>query len=197
MRVGLTGGVASGKSSVAGMLRDLGAVVIDADAIAREVVEPGTSGLDEVVAAFGREVLTAEGGLDRARMGAIVFADPEKRAQLEAIVHPRVRARAAEIEASAPAGALVVHDIPLLVETGQASSFDAVVVVDLPVELQVERAVRDRGWSEDEARSRIAAQAGRDERRAVATYVVDNSGTLEDLRQRVTEVFEVLTGKVG
>jgi dephospho-CoA kinase len=150
-----------------------------------------------VVAAFGREVLTAEGGLDRARMGAIVFADPEKRAQLEAIVHPRVRARAAEIEASAPAGALVVHDIPLLVETGQASSFDAVVVVDLPVELQVERAVRDRGWSEDEARSRIAAQAGRDERRAVATYVVDNSGTLEDLRQRVTEVFEVLTGKVG
>jgi dephospho-CoA kinase len=197
MRVGLTGGVASGKSSVAGMLRDLGAVVIDADAIAREVVEPGTSGLDEVVAAFGREVLTAEGGLDRARMGAIVFADPEKRAQLEAIVHPRVRARAAEIEASAPAGALVVHDIPLLVETGQASSFDAVVVVDLPVELQVERAARDRGWSEDEARSRIAAQAGRDERRAVATYVVDNSGTLEDLRQRVTEVFEVLTGKVG
>jgi dephospho-CoA kinase len=197
MRVGLTGGVASGKSSVAGMLRDLGAVVIDADAIAREVVEPGTSGLDEVVAAFGREVLTAEGGLDRARMGAIVFADPDKRAQLEAIVHPRVRARAAEIEASAPAGALVVHDIPLLVETGQASSFDAVVVVDLPVELQVERAARDRGWSEGEARSRIAAQAGRDERRAVATYVVDNSGTLEDLRQRVTEVFEVLTGKVG
>jgi dephospho-CoA kinase len=197
MRVGLTGGVASGKSSVAGMLRDLGAVVIDADAIAREVVEPGTSGLDEVVAAFGREVLTAEGGLDRARMGAIVFADPQKRAQLEAIVHPRVRARAAEIEASAPAGALVVHDIPLLVETGQASSFDAVVVVDLPVEVQVERAVRDRGWSEGEARSRIAAQAGRDERRAVATYVVDNSGTREDLRQRVTEVFEVLTGKVG
>src|SRR5512133_2284378 len=110
MRVGLTGGVASGKSSVAGMLRDLGAVVIDADVLAREVVEPGTSGLDAVVTAFGPEVLTAEGGLDRARVGALVFADPEKRAQLEAILHPLVRARAAEIEGSAPPGALVVHD---------------------------------------------------------------------------------------
>ena len=189
MRVGLTGGVASGKSTVAEMLRDLGAVVIDADVLAREVVEPGTPGLEAVVAAFGAEVLTDDGQLDRARMGTIVFADPEQRAELESIVHPRVRARAAEIEARHEPGALVVHDIPLLVETGQGSDFDAVIVVDLPVEVQLERAMRDRGWSEDEARSRISAQAGREERLAAATHVIDNTGTLEDLRQRVTEVF--------
>src|SRR3954451_20771770 len=197
MRVGLTGGVASGKSSVAGLFRELGAVVVDADALAREVVEPGTPGLDAVVAAFGPEVLAADGSLDRPKVGTIVFADSGRRAVLEAIIHPRERARAAEIEASAPSASLVVHDIPLLVETGQASSFDAVVVVDLPVEAQVERAVRDRGWSEDEARARIAAQASREERLVVATHVVDNSGTLEDLRQRVTEVFGELTREVS
>jgi dephospho-CoA kinase len=192
MRVGLTGGVASGKSTVAGMLRDLGAVVIDADVLAREVVAAGTPGLEAVVAAFGAEVLTEDGQLDRARMGTIVFADPEKRAELESIVHPRVRARAAEIEVAAEPGAVVVHDIPLLVETGQGSQFDAVIVVDLPVEVQLERAMSDRGWSEDEARSRISAQAGRDERLAAATHVIDNTGTLEDLRRRVTEVFDML-----
>lgn len=193
MRVGLTGGVASGKSTVAGMLADLGVLVVDADALAREVVEPGTPGLDAVVAAFGAEVLTGDGHLDRARLGSIVFADPEKRAVLESVVHPRVRARAAEIEASAPPGQIVVHDIPLLVETGQGSEFDAVIVVDLPGEIQLERAMRDRGWSEDEARSRISAQAGRAERLAAATHVIDNSGTTEDLRRRVTEVFEELS----
>jgi dephospho-CoA kinase len=196
VRVGLTGGVASGKSTVSALLRDLGAVVVDADALAREVVEPGTPGLAAVSTAFGREVLAEDGSLDRARLGAVVFADPERRQALEAIIHPLVRARAAQIEAAAPLGAVVVHDIPLLVETGQAESFDAVIVVDVPEDLQVERAARERGWSREEARSRIAAQASREERRAAATYVVDNSGTTEDLRRRVAEVFAELSGEV-
>ncbi len=192
VRVGLTGGVASGKSTVSAMLRDLGAVVIDADVLAREVVARGTPGLEAVVASFGPQVLADDGSLDRAKLGAIVFVDPSRRAALEAIIHPLVRARAAEIEAAAPADVLVVHDIPLLVETGQAGAFDAVVVVDVPEDLQVERAVRDRGWSEDEALSRVRAQAARADRLAAATHVVDNSGTLEDLRRRVAEVIEEL-----
>jgi dephospho-CoA kinase len=194
VRVGLTGGVAAGKSTVSGILRQLGAVVIDADALAREVIEPGTPGLAAVVGEFGPEILTDDGHLDRGRLGALVFADPERRAALEAIVHPLVRARAVELEQAAPPGAIVVHDIPLLVETGQAGDFDAVVVVDVPEELQVARAVRERGWSEDEARARVVAQGSRSDRLAVATYVVDNTGTLEDLRHRVTEVFEELVG---
>jgi len=196
MRVGLTGGVASGKSTVSEMLRDLGAVVVDADALAREVVEAGTPGFDAVVGEFGPGVLADDGRLDRAALGALVFADPARRAALEAIVHPLVRARATEIEEAAPAGVLVVHDIPLLVETGQATSFDAVVVVDVPEEVQVERAVRERGWTEAEARARVEAQASRADRLAAATYVVENSGTVEDLRQRVTEVFEELSEEV-
>jgi dephospho-CoA kinase len=191
--VGLTGGVGAGKSTVARALADLGAVVIDADALAREVVRPGTPGLAAVVAEFGPEVLGPDGALDRPRLGALVFAEPDRRAALEAIVHPLVRRRAAELEAAAPAGALVVHDIPLLAETGQAGSFDAVLVVDVPPEVQVERLARDRGWSADEAAARIAAQATRDDRLAVATHVIDNSGTLEDLRRRVAEVFVELS----
>jgi dephospho-CoA kinase len=167
-------------------------VVVDADALAREVVAPGTPGLATVLAAFGPEVQAADGSLDRARLGGVVFDDPARRTELEAIIHPLVRARAAEIEAAAPPGVVVVHDIPLLVETGQAESFDAVVVVDAPEEVQVDRAVRERGWSREEARSRIAAQATREQRRAAATYVVENSGTTEDLRQRVAEVFAEL-----
>jgi dephospho-CoA kinase len=199
VQVGLTGGVASGKSTVAAVLRDLGAWVVDADVLAREVVAPGTPGLAAVVAEFGSDVLAPDGSLDRGRLGSVVFADPARRAALEAIIHPLVRARAAEIEEEAPAGTLVVHDIPLLVETGQARDFDAVIVVDAPEDLQVERAVRERGWSAEEARARIAAQAGREERRAAATHLVDNSGTTEDLRQRVAEVFEELlrTGSSG
>jgi dephospho-CoA kinase len=196
VHVGLTGGVASGKSTVAAILRDLGALVVDADVLAREVVAPGTPGLAAVVAAFGPEVLAPDGSLDRARLGAVVFADPARRADLEQIIHPLVRARAAEIEAQAPPGTLVVHDIPLLVETGQAEDFDAVIVVDVPEELQVERAVRERGWNAEEARARIAAQADREERRAAATHLVDNSGTTEDLRHRVAEVFGELTEEV-
>ncbi|HLN77722.1 MAG TPA: dephospho-CoA kinase [Nocardioidaceae bacterium] len=197
MRVGLTGGVASGKSVVSGMLRELGAVVIDADQLAREVVAPGTEGLREIVAAFGPDVLTADGELDRPAMGAVVFADEAARRRLEAIIHPLVRARGAELEAAAGPDAVVVHDIPLLAETGQAASFDAVVVVDVPVETQVERMVALRGMSREDAEARIAAQASREERARIATYVIENTGTLEDLRERVTEVFEVLTKKAG
>ena len=195
MRVGLTGGVASGKSTVSALLAELGAVVIDADVLAREVVAPGTDGLAAVVAEFGPEVLGPDGGLDRPRVGAIVFADADKRRALEAIIHPRVRARAAEIEAEAPPGAVVVHDIPLLTETGQAASFDAVVVVDVPVEVQVDRMVRIRGMSPEDARSRVAAQASREERLAIATHVVDNTGTFEELRERVAEVYGELTSR--
>ncbi len=190
--MGLTGGVASGKSTVSAMLRELGAVVVDADRLAREAVAPGTEGLAEVVAAFGEGVLTPDGELDRPAVAAQVFADEEARRRLEQIVHPRVRRRAAELEASADPDAAVVHDIPLLAETGQAGTFDAVVVVDVPVETQVERMVRLRGMSEEEARARVAAQASREDRLAIATHVIDNTGTLEDLRDRVTEVFEEL-----
>lgn len=199
VRVGLTGGVASGKSTVSAMLRELGAVVIDADQLAREVVAPGSEGLAEIVASFGEGVLTPEGELDRPAMGALVFADEGARRRLEAIVHPRVRAQGAELEAAAGPDAVVVHDIPLLAETGQASSFDAVVVVDVPVETQLQRMVELRGMTREEAQARIDAQASREERLAVATHVIDNTGTLEDLRDRVTEVFEglVSTGSTG
>ena len=192
MRVGLTGGVASGKSAVAALLVEHGAVLIDADLLAREVVAPGTDGLAEVVATFGPGVLTADGALDRPAMGALVFADERQRRALEAIIHPRVRARGRELEKAAPPDALVVHDIPLLVETGQADGFDAVVVVDVPPELQVERMTTLRGMSRDEAMSRVAAQATREQRLAAATHVIDNTGTLDDLRRRVAEVVEEL-----
>jgi dephospho-CoA kinase len=194
MRVGLTGGVASGKSSVAAVLADLGAVLIDADKLAREVVAPGTDGLRRVVEEFGPDVLTADGSLDRPALGAVVFGDEPARRRLEAIIHPLVRARARELEAAAPDGAVVVHDIPLLVETGQADRFDAVLVVDVPVPTQIARMVEQRGMTPEDAAARVAAQATREQRLAAATYVVDNTGTLEDLRERVTEVFEKLTG---
>jgi dephospho-CoA kinase len=197
MRVALTGGVAAGKSTVSSVLRDLGAVVIDSDQLAREVVEPGTPGLEAVVAAFGPSVLAADGRLDRAALGAVVFADEGRRRELEGILHPLIRRRAAALEAAAGDGALVVHDIPLLVESGRAGTFDAVLVVDVPVETQVDRMVRERGWSETEARARVAAQARREERLAVATHVVENTGTRDDLRDRVTEVVEALRSSGG
>ncbi len=138
-------------------------------------------------------MLTEDGELDRAAMGAIVFADESRRRTLEGIIHPLVRARAAELEAAAPPGALVVHDIPLLAETGQGSRFDAVVVVDVPTEVQVQRMIDTRAMSREDAEARVAAQATREERLAIATHVIDNTGTREDLRVRVTEVFDHLT----
>ncbi|MGZ4453988.1 MAG: dephospho-CoA kinase [Nocardioides sp.] len=192
MRVGLTGGIASGKSTVSAILRELGAVVIDADQLARDVVAPGTDGLRQVVEAFGPEVLTADGQMDRPKVGSIVFADPERRQVLEGIIWPLVGARTTALVDAAGPDALIVHDIPLLVETGQAPLYDAVIVVDVPRELQVERMLRDRGMAEPDALARIDAQATREERLAVATYVIENTGTLEDLRHRVTEVFKQL-----
>jgi dephospho-CoA kinase len=197
VRVGLTGGVASGKSSVSAILRELGAVVIDADQLAREVVEKGTPGLERVVQAFGPEVLTTGGDLDRAKVGSIVFADEDQRRILESIVHPLVFERIVALEEAASEADLVVHDIPLLAESGRADTFDAVIVVDAPAEVQVERMVRDRGWTREEAEARIAAQASRDDRLAIATYVIDNTGTHDDLRRKVTEVAAELRSMAG
>lgn len=194
MRVGLTGGIASGKSTVSELLAGFGAVIVDSDKIAREVVEPGTPGLAQVVAEFGTSVLTEAGELDRAKVGEIVFGDQGARERLNAIVHPLVGARSAELEeAGRAAGKLVVNDIPLLVEVGYAPFFDEVIVVDVPVETQVARAIA-RGMAEADARSRIAAQAGREERLAAATYVIDNTGTLDDLHRRVREIYDALAG---
>jgi dephospho-CoA kinase len=193
-RVAVTGGIGSGKSAVSAMLAEHGAVVIDSDVLAREVVAPGTPGLAAVVEEFGPEILTTDQALDRPAMGRLVFADPAARARLEAIIHPLVRAMAAQIESTAGAGTVVVHDIPLLVETGQQDGFDTVVVVDAPPEVQVARLTAQRGMSEAEARSRIAAQASRDQRLAVADHVVTNDGSLAELRATVDELWEDLRG---
>jgi len=184
LRIGLTGGIGSGKSTVSGLLAARGAVIVDADRIAREVVEPGTPGLAAVVEAFGDRVLTPAGALDRPALAAIVFADAEARRRLDGIVHPLVRQRAAELARAAPEDAVVVHDVPLLVETGQASSYDVVLVVEADVETRLGRLVA-RGLPESDARARIAAQASDDERRAVADVVLENSGTREELAAQV------------
>lgn len=194
MRVGLTGGIASGKSTVSEMLAELGATIIDGDKLAREVVEKGTPGLAQVVEAFGPEILTPDGDLDRPKLGRIVFNDDGLRQKLESIVHPLVFERYAALEAAAPQDGLVVHDIPLLAETGRADTFDAVIVVETPAEVQVERMLRDRGWSRADAESRIAAQATPEQRRAIATHLILNTGTRDELRERVREVYAELTG---
>ncbi|HWM74057.1 MAG TPA: dephospho-CoA kinase [Nocardioides sp.] len=192
MRVGLTGGIASGKSTVSAILDELGAVIIDADVLAREVVAKGTPGLEKVVAEFGTELLTPEGDLDRPAMGRVVFGDEEKRRALEGIIHPLVFERIVALEEAATEDDIVVHDIPLLAESGRADTFDAVIVVDVDPELQVDRMVRERGWTRAEAEARMLAQASREERLAVATHVIENDGTLEQLRTRVEEVYRQL-----
>ena len=184
LNIGLTGGIGSGKSTVSALLAERGAVIVDADRIAREVVEPGTPGLAAVVAAFGDGVVGPDGGLDRAALAAVVFADAEARARLDGIVHPLVRARAAEVVAAAPPDAVLVHDIPLLVETGQAGRYELVLVVQADLDTRVARLVA-RGMTEDDARARIAAQATDEQRAAVADVVLDNSGTREELATRV------------
>src|SRR3569833_3600012 len=184
LSIGLTGGIGSGKSTVSGLLAARGAVIVDADRIAREVGEPGTPGLAAVVAAFGDGVVGPDGGLDRPALAAVVFADPAARARLDGIVHPLVRARATELAAAAPADAVVVHDIPLLVETGQAGRYELVLVVRADPEVRVARLVQ-RGLTEPDARARIAAQATDEQRAAVADVVLDNSGTREELAARV------------
>lgn len=195
-RIGLTGGIASGKSTVAAMLAELGAVVIDADVLAREVVEPGTPALDHIVDRFGERVL-ADGQLDRTALGRIVFDDPQARADLEAIIHPAVRRRAAEQESAAGPDAIVVQMIPLLVETGQADDFDSVWVVDAPEDTQIDRLVRRDQMATPEAQRRIAAQTGRSDRLAAADVVIDNSdsaaGDDSGLRGQVVRAYRQLT----
>ena len=188
LRIGLTGGIGSGKSTVSRLLAEHGAVIVDADAIAREVVEPGTEGLAAVVEAFGSRVLAADGSLDRPALAALVFADPEARSRLDAIVHPLVRARATEVAATAAPDAVVVHDVPLLVETGQAGLYDVVVVVEADPETRVARLVQ-RGLTAEDARARMAAQATDEQRRAVADVVLANGGTPEQLADHVDRVW--------
>ncbi|MEU9583171.1 dephospho-CoA kinase [Streptomyces werraensis] len=190
LTVGLTGGIGAGKSEVSRLLVECGAVLIDADRIAREVVEPGTPGLAAVVKAFGEEILTEDGSLDRPRLGALVFNDPEKLATLNSIVHPLVGARSRELEEATPDDdAVVVHDVPLLTENGLAPLYDVVIVVDASPDTQLDRLVRLRGMSEEDARARMAAQATREQRRAIADVVIDNDVPLDALERRVREVW--------
>lgn len=197
LKVGLTGGIGAGKSEVSRLLVTYGAVLIDSDRIAREVVEPGTPGLAAVVEEFGPDVLTAEGALDRPALGALVFADAGRLAALNAIVHPLVGARAAARERAATEDAVVVHDVPLLVENGLAPLYDLVVVVDASAETQLHRLVTLRGMTESDARARMAAQATREERRAVADRIVDNDGPLEALEPQVRAVWEELVRRAA
>ncbi|SCG81176.1 dephospho-CoA kinase [Micromonospora rifamycinica] len=185
LRVGLTGGIGSGKSAVAARLAALGAVIVDSDRIAREVVAPGSDGLAAVVAAFSDRVLAADGTLDRAALGALVFADGAARHRLEEITHPRVRARSAELFAAAPPDAVVVNDVPLLVEVGLAPTYHLVVVVRTAVATRLQRLARDRGMSRAEAERRIAAQADDARRAAAADVLLDNDGGLDDLHAAV------------
>jgi dephospho-CoA kinase len=199
LRVGLTGGIGSGKSEVARRLAEHGAVLIDADVAARKVVEPGSPGLAQVAEAFGDEVLRPDGSLNRERLGGIVFGDPGLRAKLNAIVHPLVREWMQEAERAAMRAngdAVVVHDVPLLAESRGPAGFDAVIVVDVPPDLQLERLVSRRGMPAEQARARMAAQAGREQRLAVADIVIDNSGSLDDLDRRVAEVWADLERRV-
>jgi dephospho-CoA kinase len=196
VRVGLTGGIASGKSMVAAELAARGAIVIDADVLAREVVEPGTPEIAAIINRFGEQVVS-DGRLDRARLAQIVFADPLARRDLERIVHPAVRARAAELEQAAATNAIVVHVIPLLVETGQQQDFDLVVTVDVDHETQIQRLMARNGFTRAEAESRIAAQASREDRKIAADVVVDNTGSLAQLRARIDALWGELSSAVA
>jgi dephospho-CoA kinase len=201
LKVGLTGGIGSGKSTVSARLAELGAVILDADKAARAVVEPGTPGLAAITAAFGARVLAADDSLDRARLAEIVFADEAALGRLNAITHPLIHSyiRAAE-EAAIDAGGddvVLVHDLALLAEWGRAKEFDLVIVVDVPAETQLERLTGARGMAEDQARARMAAQATREQRLAVADIVIDNSGTRDDLDRRVAEVWADLQARAG
>lgn len=188
LRVGLTGGIGAGKSAVARSLCAHGAVVVDADQLAREVVAPGTDGLAEVVAQFGPAVLDADGALDRGKLAAIVFADDAARARLNAVVHPRVAALFEQRAAEAADDAVLVHDVPLLVENGLAANYDLVIVVEAPLSARLQR-LAGRGLSEAQARERIGAQADDEQRRAVADVVITNAGTLAQLRDQVAQVW--------
>lgn len=196
LSVGLTGGIASGKTTVGKLLAERGALIIDSDLLAREVVEPGTPGLAAIVERFGASVLASDGTLNRQALGALVFADERARADLNGIVHPAVRQRRAELIAAAVDGSIVVSVIPLLVENGMQDDFDKVIVVDLPVETQLERLQLRNGLDETDARSRIAAQATRQQRLSAADWVIENSGSYDHLRQQVDMVWDQLVDEL-
>ncbi|WP_459799743.1 dephospho-CoA kinase [Herbidospora sp. RD11066] len=191
--MGLTGGIGSGKSEASKRLAARGAVVIDADKIAREVVEPGTEGLAEIVAAFGTEVLRPDGALDREKLGSIVFSDAEKLTTLNGIVHPKVGERVQQLLDDVPEGGVIVYDVPLLAENKLAPTFDHVIVVDTDDETRIRRLAENRGMSESDARARIAAQASREERLSIADTVIDNNGTVDDLDRQIDEAWARLT----
>jgi dephospho-CoA kinase len=189
LSVGLTGGIGAGKSAISTRLAAHGAVIIDSDLLARAAVAPGSDGLAELVALFGDGILLPDGALDRAALGAIVFADADARRKMEGVLHPRVRARSAELAEAAPADAIVVHDVPLLVESGLAPLYQLVVVVEAPEPVRIARLTRDRGLTEESARARIAAQATDAQRRAVADVVISNAGTREELTAAVDDLW--------
>lgn len=192
----LTGGIATGKSSVAALFQQLGAVIIDSDVLAREVVAPGTPGLAQVAERFGPEVLTADGALDRAALGRVVFADDQARADLNSITHPLIQQRRRELLDAAPDGAVVIQVIPLLVEIGVADQYDVIIVVDLDPRLQLER-LRARDHLDDrQAKARIDAQAPPSERLAVATHVIDNSLEPAKVAMQVREIWHELTRNI-
>lgn len=195
MRVALTGGIGSGKSTVSALLAERGAIVVDADAIAREIVEPGEPALAEIAAAFGVEVIGPDGRLDRARLAALVFDDPVALRRLNAITHPRIAQRSVDLIAQAPTNAVVVYDMPLLVEQGPDAlmGWDHIAVVDCPDDVRLDRLV-ERGMDADDARRRMASQATRDERNAVADTVIDNSGDLASLTGQVHRLWDRLCG---
>ncbi len=197
LRVGLTGGIGAGKGEVARRLAAHGALVIDADQVAREVVAPGTPGLAQLVEAFGSRVLQSDGSLNRPLLGELVFSDDALRGRLNAIVHPLVGERIREIEEAAGQPEIMVHEIPLLAENGLADAFDVVVVVDVPPQVQLARLVSMRGMTSAHAQARMAAQATREQRLAVATLVVDNSGTLGDLDDRVADLWAELSRRAS
>ena len=189
LRIGLTGGIGAGKSTVAGVLSELGALVVDADAIAREVVAPGTEGLAAVVDEFGEELLDADGALDRPALATVVFDDADALGRLNGILHPRIGARTAELVAGAADDAVVVHDVPLLVENGMGAAFALVVVVDAPVDVRLRRLADGRGMSHEQARSRMDAQADEDARREAADVWIDNGGPPGDAREAVAALW--------
>ena len=196
-RIGLTGGIGSGKSTVARMLAERGAVIIDADAISRELVEPGAPALHELVEEFGPGILRADESLDRGELARLAFTEPGGTERLNAIMHPRIRAeserRLAEA-ASSDGGGVVVYDMPLLLETGQQAVVDVILVVDVPEEVQLERATGGRGLDAADVRRRMAVQVSRDERLAAADIVIDNAGSLEATRAQVERLWPLLVG---
>lgn len=195
-RLGLTGGIGAGKSTVSSMLGQLGAVIIDADAISRELMSAGSAVLAQVVEAFGPQILTEAGELNRPALAELIFANEDQRQLLNSIVHPAVRARSQELAEAAAAepgfSGIIVEDIPLLTETGQASRFDGVILVEADRQLRLDRLMQGRGMSLAEAQARMDAQASDEQRRAIASWVIDNSGSLEETRRQVEDLWREL-----